>query len=178
MVSSTPFYQKLILWSALVATVVAALLVKDEAELSVEDVVQPIANPSGNQRVHEPTREMLSVDQLGRRQFGAKADDIFAITSWEPHAVSIDADEQAFQVKQKEIKWQTPPPSAPSLQFQYLGKVISQGRVRVFLAQEDENYAVSVGERINDEYRIDRIREDAVEFTYLPLGIRQILMIE
>lgn len=183
MASETPFYQKVILWSALAATIVAALLVEDEAEVPVEEVVQPAVRSSGNQRQrdrHEQVHEILPVDRLGKRQFSATADDIFAIVSWEPKrtTVSVDAEERASRARQEEIRWQPPPPAAPPLQFEYLGRVISQGRVRVFLARGDENYAVGVGERIHAEYRVERIREGAVELTYLPLGIRQILTIE
>lgn len=182
MASETPFYQKVILWSALAATIVAVLLVEDEAEVSVEEVVQPAVRLPGGQRQRdrfEPVHEILPVDRLGKRQFSATADDIFAIVSWEPkRTVSVDAEERASRARQEEIRWQPPPPAAPPLQFEYLGRVISQGRVRVFLARGDENYAVGVGERIHAEYRVERIREGAVELTYLPLGIRQILTIE
>jgi len=182
MASETPFYQKVILWSALAATIVAVLLVEDEAEVPLEEVVQPAVRSSGSQRQRdrlEQVHEILPVDRLGKRQFSATADDIFAIVSWEPkRTVSVDAEEQALRARQEEIRWQPPPPAAPPLPFEYLGRVISQGRVRVFLARGDENYAVGVGERIYAEYRVERIREGAVELTYLPLGIRQILTIE
>ncbi len=127
MASSTPFYQKLILWGALAATVVAALLVEDEAELSVNDVVQavvPATESSAGRGIAGQTRqihETLSADQLnqlGKRQFSARADDIFAAISWEPeHAVSAGPDEQAFQARQEEARREeearrrTPPPS-------------------------------------------------------------------
>lgn len=185
MASETPFYQKVILWSALAVTLVAALLVEDESEeLWEEEVVQP-ARVSGGQRQHskhEQAGELLPIDQLGKRQFSATAHDIFAVTSWEPEqivAIDTDTHEQDFQaIEQEEIAWQPLLPAAPPLQFEYLGKVISQGRVRVFLAQGDENYAVGVGERIRTEYRVERILNNAVELTYLPLGVRQILTIE
>lgn len=182
MASETPFYQKVILWSALAATIVAALLVEDEAEVPVEEVVQPAVRSSGDQRQHgghERAHEILPVNRLGKRQFSATADDIFAIVSWEPkRTVSVDAEERASRARQEEIRWQPPPPAAPPLPFEYLGRVISQGRAQVFLARGDESYAVGVGERIHAEYRVERIREGAVELTYLPLGIRQILTIE
>jgi len=161
MASETPFYQKVILWSALAATIVAA-------EVPLEEVVQPAVRSSGDQRQRdrfEQVHEILPVDRLGKRQFSATADDIFAIVSWEPKrtTVSVDAEERASRARQEEIRWQPPPPVAPPLQFEYLGRVISQGRVRVFLARGDENYAVGVGERIHAEYRVERIREGAVE---------------
>lgn len=193
MASSTPFYQKLILWGALAATVTAALLVDDEAELSVDDVVQAVPSASessagrsaaGQTRQARQARQIYEtlptgLDQLGKRQFSAKADDIFAAASWEPErTVSAGFDEQAFQARQEEARRRVLPPSAPPVPFSYLGRVISEGRTRVFLAREDQNYVVGVGERINGEYRVDRIRKDVIELTYLPLGVRQALTIE
>lgn len=190
MASSTPFYQKLILWGALAATVAAALLVDDEAELPVGGVVQAVPSASessagrsaaGQIRQARQIHETLSagLDQLGKRQFSAKADDIFAAASWEPErTVSAGFDEQAFQARQEEARRRVSPPSAPPLPFAYLGRVVSEGRTRIFLAREDQNYVVGVGGRINGEYRVDRIRKDMIELTYLPLGIRQALTIE
>ncbi len=190
MASSTPFYQKLILWGALAATVAAALLVDDEAELPVGGVVQAVPSASessagrsaaGQIRQARQIHGTLSagLDQLGKRQFSAKADDIFAAASWEPErTVSAGFDEQAFQARQEEARRRVSPPSAPPLPFAYLGRVVSEGRTRIFLAREDQNYVVGVGGRINGEYRVDRIRKDMIELTYLPLGIRQALTIE
>lgn len=178
MTSNTPFYQKLILWGTLVVTVVAALLMEDETEFPVEEVVQPSLHSADSKHIHEQACEILPIDQLGKRQFSARADDIFAMMSWQPKRnLSTGGDEPVFLPRQ-EIVRQPPPPSAPPLQFEYLGKVISQGRVRVFLAGEDQNYVAGTGEKVNAEYRIDHIRKDAIELTYLPLGIRQILTIE
>ncbi len=177
------FYRKLILWGALAAAVLAALLVDDEAELPVDDVVQPAANISADRRTAGQTRqvrqahETLSVDQLGKRKFSAKADDIFAVTSWEPkRTVSADFNPLIFQPRKEEVVIRQP--SAPPLQFEYLGRVVSEGKIRIFLAQEDQNYVAGTGERIGTEYRVDRIREDGIELTYLPLGIRQTLPID
>lgn len=175
-------YRKLILWGALAATVLAALLVDEGTELSVDDVVQPAVDISTDRRTAGQTRqirqthETLPVDQLGKRKFSAKADDIFAVTSWEPkRTASTDFNPQIFQPRKEEVVRR---PSAPPLQFEYLGRVVSEGKIRVFLAQADQNYVAGAGERIGTEYRIDRIREDTIELTYLPLGIRQTLTID
>lgn len=178
------FLRKLIIWGALAATVLAALLIEDETGSLEDDVVQAVQPASGTSTGRRDAGqarqagETLPVDRLGKRTFSAKADDIFAVMSWQPKRnISAEADEPVFLPKQEIIR-RPPPPSAPPLQFEYLGRVVSEGRTRVFLAQANQNFVAGVGERINDEYRVYRIREDAIELTYLPLGIRQTLPID
>ena len=63
-------------------------------------------------------------------------------------------------------------PEAPPLPFRYLGKIIEDGRLSVFLANGDDSVTVTAGQRIGD-YRIDSITEAEVRFTYLPLKTKQ-----
>ena len=66
-------------------------------------------------------------------------------------------------------------PSAPPLPFTYVGKVIDGGKTSVFVARGDENYSLEKGQTIGGAYRVDRITESAVTFTYLPMKTRQTL---
>ena len=63
-------------------------------------------------------------------------------------------------------------PSAPPLPFRYLGKMIEDGSLHVFLARGDESLSVKAGTRIG-EYRVDKITDREVVFTYLPLKTQQ-----
>ena len=63
-------------------------------------------------------------------------------------------------------------PTAPPLPFRYLGKMIEDGKLAVFLARGDESLSVKAGTRIG-EYRVDRITDREVVFTYLPLKTKQ-----
>ncbi|HKU46677.1 MAG TPA: hypothetical protein VJQ58_07320 [Burkholderiales bacterium] len=65
-------------------------------------------------------------------------------------------------------------PEAPALPFRYLGKMVQDGKLSVFLANGDESITVHAGERIGD-YRVDKITEAEVRFTYLPLKTKQSL---
>ncbi len=47
----------------------------------------------------------------------------------------------------------------------------------VFLARDEAPVAGSAGEILDGTYRIERIGETAVEFTYLPLNQRQVLQV-
>ena len=63
---------------------------------------------------------------------------------------------------------------APPLPFRYLGKMVEDGKLSVFLANGNESITVRGGERLGD-YRIDKITEAEVRFTYLPLKTKQSL---
>ena len=65
-------------------------------------------------------------------------------------------------------------PEAPPLPFRYLGKLIEDGKLSVFLANGDESVSVTAGARLGD-YRVDKVTESEVQFTYLPLKTKQSL---
>ena len=63
---------------------------------------------------------------------------------------------------------------APPLPFKYLGKMLDGGKLAVFLGNGAESYTVTEGERVGD-YRIDKITEAEIRFTYLPMKTKQSL---
>ena len=65
-------------------------------------------------------------------------------------------------------------PEAPALPFRYLGKLIEDGKLSVFLANGEETVTAKSGERIAD-WRVDKVTESEVQFTYLPLKTKQSL---
>ena len=65
-------------------------------------------------------------------------------------------------------------PEAPPLPFRYLGKLIEDGKLSIFLANGAESLTVTAGARIGD-YRVDKVTESEVQFTYLPLKTKQSL---
>jgi len=69
------------------------------------------------------------------------------------------------------------PPQAPQLPFTYLGKVIEDGKLSVFLARGEDSYSVRPGKRLklDEQYRVDKVTESAVVFTYLPMNQKQTL---
>lgn len=69
------------------------------------------------------------------------------------------------------------PPQAPPLPFTYLGKLIDQGRVTLYLADAERNLVVHQGEVINGTYRVKSISPVAVTFIYIPMNQPQILAI-
>lgn len=67
------------------------------------------------------------------------------------------------------------PPSAPPLPFRYIAKIIDGDRTAVFLMNGEDHYNVQPGQVIDKTYKVERVTETAVTFTYLPLGTRQVL---
>lgn len=63
---------------------------------------------------------------------------------------------------------------APPLPFRYLGKMIEDGKLKVFLARGEESLSVHAGQKLG-EYRIDKVTDSEIVFTYLPLKTKQSL---
>jgi len=63
-----------------------------------------------------------------------------------------------------------PPPQAPPLPFRYIGRQEAGSVQTIFLEQEEQVHIVRIGEKIGDGWRLDAAGEDALTFTYLPLG--------
>jgi hypothetical protein len=65
-------------------------------------------------------------------------------------------------------------PVAPPLPFRYIGKMLDGDKLAVFLANGSESLSVAAGERIGD-YRVEKITDAEIVFTYLPLKTKQSL---
>lgn len=70
-----------------------------------------------------------------------------------------------------------PPPAPPPLPFSYLGKLQEEGKLTVFLAMQDKNFAIKTGDTLEGSYRVDSVDAQRVVFTYLPLNMQQTLII-
>ena len=66
-----------------------------------------------------------------------------------------------------------PSPSAPPLPFTYMGKLMSEGELAVFLVQGERNLIVHEGDTIDSLYRVERIAEGDITLLFLPLNERQ-----
>ena len=105
--------------------------------------------------------QSLDLSRLERPAPGTPpAADPFAPKSFAP----AQASQQAAQAK----------PEAPPLPFRYLGKLIEDGKLSVFLANGEESLSAVAGQRIG-EYRVDKVTESEIQFTYLPLKTKQSL---
>lgn len=66
-----------------------------------------------------------------------------------------------------------PKPTAPPMPFTYLGLYEEAPGKVIMLIKGDRIYTVSVGDVIENTYRVERVEQGVVEMTYLPLNIKQ-----
>lgn len=67
------------------------------------------------------------------------------------------------------------PPTAPPLPFTFIGSIERGGRRTVMLMEGEQLHLVGVRERIGEHYRVERVTPTQIEFTYLPMQLRQVL---
>ena len=140
---------------ALVASVVAGREKPTQEIVGVQSSLSQ-GNPAGEKETE------LNIDKLHRELEQPGGNDPFAPKSFAPPPPKTAALAPAK-------------PSAPPLPFTYLGKVVDGGKTSIFVARGDENYSLEPGQTIGGAYRVDRITERDVTFTYLPMKKRQTL---
>jgi hypothetical protein len=134
------------------------------AARQAEEAAKP-ARPASAPATATASVPELRLDLLGARKSPAPAGDPFQARSWAP-------------APEPEVQRRRPPPprpQAPPLPFAYMGKLVEDATTTVFLAREDRNYIARAGDTIDGTYRVERIGDDAVVMTYLPLKIQQTL---
>ena len=65
-------------------------------------------------------------------------------------------------------------PTAPALPFKFFGRLTEKGKTEVFVMRGDELLTIADGQTIGD-YRVDKIADASISFTYLPLKTKQTL---
>ena len=63
----------------------------------------------------------------------------------------------------------------PPLPFRYVGRWTENGRVEVLLMRGERLYSAKQGDRIGDDYLLERIGDASIGFMYLPLNEKQSL---
>ncbi len=174
--------RKLILGSALVATLVLVFLVEDEGEIYP---IQPVQSKQTTKShldatlIEKNDPEYLDVNQLGKRKFNAQSGSLFNSTSWVAKRTRNKSKPQVTKLQQTiehaaaKKAATTPPP----LQFKYLGKVIEKDKTKIILSLFGEKIVVNLGEQIDGRYRVDAIDNETITLTYLPLNVEQTLII-
>lgn len=122
----------------------------------------------------------IGSDRLLRpRTMTSPAGDPFGAAPWTPGRISAkaEADRARREALTAPPPPPPPPPMAPPLPFTFFGRLIDGAQRQVFLNQGERTVIVGAGDAIDGTYRVDRIEENAVHFTYLPLGQQQTLTI-
>lgn len=171
--------RKFILGGALIATLIAVALVGEEEEPlnTAMETLQPARSSGDRVRQQENNAEQLDIDKLGQRKFNPLAGELFASTTWAPRQPQVSLAEQVAQAAQVKKAAAPPAPVAPPLPFKYAGKAEADNEIWVFLSHSEENHITKVGGKINNQYRLDAINDDAITVTYLPLNVKQTLTI-
>jgi len=128
---------------------------------------QPSYQPARKSAARTDTRAPAAAD-IDLAKLAARADegattDAFARRSFAPIVPAAEAQPQA-----------PAKPTAPPLPFKYLGRMIDGDKLEIFLEQGQEFIAVEPGQRIG-EYRVDKVTDEQIVFTYLPLKTKQTL---
>ena len=141
---------------------------------SGDDVVPVATIAPGSAAAPTGTRTAQADSQfeIPRRNAGAGKRDVFAPHSWAPPPRPVVKPKPAPAAPPPP----PPPPSAPALTLVFLGQLQVAGEATVYyLAQGDRVHAVSVGDTIDDVYRVLAPEGRALALLYLPLNIKQLL---
>lgn len=158
-------------WTVLI--ILLGLALSAAAWVSQEDeAAEPMRNahPVPTQDVAQPARDKteattdLKLKKLQREPKGEVAADLFEAKSW-------------YVPPPPPKPLPPPPPSAPPLPFAYMGKLIEDGQLTVFLTMQERNYAVKAGDTIDYMYKVEAVTPRVMTLVYLPLDITQALMI-
>lgn len=140
----------------LLLTLAAAFAPTDSAEKS-----EPLTAHASQPAVPSPARH-------------SSPDDVLPIAITRP--LTVDPTSNPFSA----YSWLPPPPppppaapsappSPPQMPFNYLGRLEDGDKLAALLGESDVTHAGKVGDVINSVWRIERISEQSVDFTYLPL---------
>ena len=141
-----------------IAVVSALASVVAGRELSTPQRTQPVA------RI-DTRLSTVAVDDIDLSKLESRADEGAKTDAFAPRNFAPIVPAQAHAAAK---------PVAPALPFRYIGKMLDGGKLAVFLANGNDSFAVTEGARVGD-YRIDKITEAEVVFTYLPLKTKQTL---
>jgi hypothetical protein len=120
-------------------------------------------NPPGRPTASDAAAD-LHLETLKRRETGQGITDLFAVKTWQAPAPQLKPEPVA-------------PALAPALPFVYLGKMVYDGNVTVFVARQDSNYAVREGDVLDATYKVDVIKGSLMTLTYMPLNMKQTMHI-
>lgn len=93
-----------------------------------------------------------------------------------PDTLEVDP----FRVKSWYVAPPPPPPpkpTAPTLPYQYLGRLVEGDVIKVFVSRQGKHLVVQEGDLLDSTYSVVEVSSGQVVFEYLPLKEKQILSI-
>jgi hypothetical protein len=167
----------LVLAALLAATLAAAVWVRERTSAPGAEVVaaaESRAAPAGGpaQAAADSEAPAVELEKLESRELGKATRDPFATAP--PRKATP---RPRVETRPAPVAVAPPPPTAPPLPFVYMGKLIADGDLKVFLLQGERNLIVREGDTIDALYRVERISDAGVIVLYLPLNQRQTIVI-
>lgn len=144
----------------------AAVFFAPPAEVGATDTVKPVAPRARAAQTEMPRNTDVPDIVIARASDGTPLNDPF-----------VSKAPRVEQPAAQESPAPPPEPSAPPLPYSYLGKIMEDGKVVIFLGKQDNNYSVRIGETVDGLYRLEDINDQAVTLVYLPLSKKQMLPI-
>lgn len=166
----SPRQRWLILGALLLGTVAAAAFVDDDPVAS-----EPAERPA-KRKMPANIEAMVATVPLAQQKPDPEATLADDTGSTEQAAETIDP----FRSKSWYIAPPPPPPpkpEAPPLPFRYLGQLVEDGQMLVFIDHQGRNLTIKVGDQIDGRYAVEAIDNGKVVFVYLPLKRQQTLPI-
>lgn len=120
-------------------------------------------NPAVDRHDEPPPERFAALP--AREPLSASQGELFGPRSWESPAPKARKPARRAE------------PAAPPMPYRVAGQVTREGGMRVVLAKADRIYEVREGDTLEDGYRIESIRPDAVTLVYLPLARRERLQV-
>lgn len=174
--------KKAVLGGAAVATLLAALFAPEDegsivgpATATPRQVERVAAAPLAAATAAAPANRALAIEPR-RGLDDEEAAALFAKQSWQPETPKkIMLDQQAAQAARTvaAVDANAPPP----LPFQFLGRFVDEGKAAYFLQAGERNVVARPGDTLEERYRFDGVVQGALQFTYLPLNLKQTLAV-
>lgn len=174
--------KKTVLGAAAVATLLAALFVPEDegsivgpATATPRQVERVAVAPLVVATAAAPANRALAIEPR-RVLDDEEAATLFAKQSWQPETPKkIMLDQQAAQATRTvaAVDANAPPP----LPFQFLGRFVDEGKAAYFLQAGERNVVARPGDTLEERYRFDGVVQGALQFTYLPLNLKQTLAV-
>lgn len=160
--------RQFMLASALVLTLLAAFFAppKPEEELVEANKVRSAKITDGTSQT-ETIVENSAVHSVEKRKWVTEKSNNLFPSKLKPLPPPI--------VLAPQVPLPPPKPIAPPLPFVYIGKVIEEGKLTVFVSKQQQNYLLKGGEVIEGTYRVDKVESGRLVFTYLPLETVQVM---
>ena len=174
--------KKAVLGGAAVATLLAALFAPEDegsivgpATATPRQMERVAVAPFAAATAAAPANRALAIEPR-RTLEDEEAATLFAKQSWQPETPKkIMLDQQAAQatLPAARVDANAPPP----LPFQFLGRFVDEGKAAYFLQAGERNVVARPGDTLEERYRFDGVVQGALQFTYLPLNLKQTLAV-